>query len=741
MHTRRLHTEIIKTTVVLAFSLALVPDTHGAQTGEQRVCLTKLASAGRKVAKLAGKDVQHCFRDAGSAGLAPGVSAQACLGLDRKGRVAGAEKKVEKIEQQKCTTRPDFGYTDAENLGSAYRHGAIGVAIEMFGSDIDGAVQTDPFGRKCQERVSLHVTKLVDAALKVHDRCVRDGLESGDIDTRNELAACVSAIDADPKGKIEKALGRLEKDLAGICAPVDLQTAFPGACSSSSDPVDCLGERVRCQVCKMVTQANDVAPDCDTFDDGTVNGTCDTSYPQVFANLLVLPTRGEIYYVGGPGLGSNDYDGSSPVPLGGGVGPWEDFQPLASATSVACPGRGNVSNGTILCPGDEVVMRGAVYDHASGTSTIDVSGAPTEPIRFSAYPGETPVFQGPRAPGEDPDPANGDPVLRMAGAFTIVDGLKITGCDVTCMNMKDGTRHSILMNSTIEGGAEDGIKASHMRLALLLRNDFTAFLNEAIDHWGSQHTWLVENTFHDNDTSIPEIKPSTAVWTKGGSVNVHLARNVFEDLTVGAHALNLGGCCWTNWKDEGGLVQQGGSWVPQPVARQVRARDNVFTNIATDEAVPNPYAAALGVEGCFDCEATGSVMSNVEEAIGVHPTYDRCAPKNPEVSCTKSGIECDLDVDNCAQYEVFPQNVSITGTTIVGIPHSIGASRITTIKDVPTTWADYAIEIDHNDVCVAELPAEFRIVGRQPDIFTPAQWIDEGFDTSSTLTQHPSCTG
>ena len=84
----------------------------------------------------------------------------------------------------------------------------------------------------------------------------------------------------DDKGKIAKACdptsGKIPSTIDKKCSsPVNTSTAFP-VCETS-DPLTlaaCLDQKIECRVCLALNQADNLARDCDEFDDGVVNGSC-----------------------------------------------------------------------------------------------------------------------------------------------------------------------------------------------------------------------------------------------------------------------------------------------------------------------------------------------------------------------------------------------------------------------------------------------------------------------------------
>jgi hypothetical protein len=686
--------------------------------GPTASCLNEVGKGLERVAKMQGKEAARCVKNAGRGRLAPGESLQSCLGADSRSKVARQEVRLDSAISRRCSDRPPFGLTSAFWTASAARHGAIGTTLDLFGKDPNAAVRLDSIGAKCQRNITRDMAKLHDAMLAAVGFCRKAGVSAGTITSREELSSCLFEVDTDTRGRVARAQARLDKQLAGSCSGLDTSAVFPGACTAATDTGTCLAERTRCQVCKTIVDGHEVQAECDIFDDGLANLSCDVEVPQVFVNLRALPPTGREFHVAkSDPCASDGNDGLAATCTAGGVGPWKTLAPLISAGIGA---------------GDSVKFHTGTYTLGQSTAAIVMSGTPTEPVRFAAAAGEAVVFDGGwPAP---PVPGGVTPVLRMAAAYTIIAGLEITGCDMICVQMKEGAEHSIFADMRVEGGGEDGIKATHARGILIAESEFTAFHNEAIDVWGSQHFWIVDSDFHDNDTSWRE--PSSAVWAKGGSLDVHLTGNTFRNLEVGAHGLLLGGCCWTNWAAEGGLLLENGSWVAQPVARQVRASNNSFDAITLDYDEVSAWAGAIGVQGCVDCSIIGNEVRESEAAIGIHATSDRDAPCFASADCTTNPADC-----TCS-YSLYPQRLVVEENRVVGaVPSSWNSStaRLYNFFNYPGSAAqELSIAIDNNTYCVDE-PATVRVGGTSGMILDAADWQALGFDLNSTLSDEASC--
>jgi hypothetical protein len=91
------------------------------------------------------------------------------------------------------------------------------------------------------------------------------------------LAGCLAA---DPKGKLAAqcaASGALASKVLPACTAdaVDLAAAFPGCAEADAGAFAACAERAgRCRACVAFDAADALSTDCDSFDDGSANGSC-----------------------------------------------------------------------------------------------------------------------------------------------------------------------------------------------------------------------------------------------------------------------------------------------------------------------------------------------------------------------------------------------------------------------------------------------------------------------------------
>jgi hypothetical protein len=177
---------------------------------------------------------------------------------------------------------PDFGPTDAVTVNDAAIQLGIDVVGDIFGPDLDGALATsavDKDAASCQSRVVKSIARCQRTMLKAFNRCKKLGVKSAIIRTAADLEAC---IDANPRRVVERACDAMTgviatRVLPRYCIPrgVDLSDALPGCGVGEPENVSmCVEESIACRVCAALNQADDLALDCDLFDDGAANSSC-----------------------------------------------------------------------------------------------------------------------------------------------------------------------------------------------------------------------------------------------------------------------------------------------------------------------------------------------------------------------------------------------------------------------------------------------------------------------------------
>ena len=276
--------------MALATALAIAPATSDAQapTKDQQRCLNGLSKAAGKVAGTLYKEASRCVKSGTLGKLPMGTTAQQCLEDDLRGKVAKARSKVDKADTKSCQGAgvPPFGYTDADTVSDPHEGESIAFVSDQFDTDLDVTLAAnaalDPKAR-CGASLVKTLGKLDSTLHKEFDRCLKSEMKAGTITDLAGMAACVDAIATDARGKVAKAVAKVEKIVGVACPAGQLTTLFPptaGLCAAYGTAVDapgfasCEGFRSRCRVCRALEGAFGFQRGCDDFDNGAGDGTC-----------------------------------------------------------------------------------------------------------------------------------------------------------------------------------------------------------------------------------------------------------------------------------------------------------------------------------------------------------------------------------------------------------------------------------------------------------------------------------
>ncbi len=290
------------TAAISVLLMATVVGVFGQQTSGQQNCLNKLNKDGSGVAKAQGKENNGCLKGAGKGTLVG--SAQTCLTADAKGKVQKAKSKTTADETANCAPPPSFGYTSASTVNAQAQQREVDLMADVFGANMDPAVidcNSNKAGCKCQEKVLGDLEKLVDTKLKTFVNCKKAALKAG----ANSILAlndCINdggtsgSIAADTQGKIAKGVTKLGTDIGKACDTPGVTTgAFPGKCPTQTGTAlaTCLDEQAECRVCQALNDMDATFANCDLFDNGVADASCDSGIhptPTPTPSLTPTPT-------------------------------------------------------------------------------------------------------------------------------------------------------------------------------------------------------------------------------------------------------------------------------------------------------------------------------------------------------------------------------------------------------------------------------------------------------------------
>ncbi len=275
---------------ILALSLlAGAADVTAATTDEQK-CVNGLAKAAAKLVKTYEKEAASCLKAAQKGKLDTCENADACLGADRKGKVAKALTKLTTHELLKCRFDAPVWFDGGSDVSES--HGRLNPApsLKLFGpsfADAIAAVAGSKDGASCQAATQKSMAKLGATLFKEFLACTKAGLKDASIDSVVSLQACFDTLDLDAKGKIGKAVSKLAGAVSGKCASVDTDAVLPGTCAGELDAGACFAREARCRTCRLLNEIAGVERDCDTFDDGNSNDTCSLAEGRCNGSLLL----------------------------------------------------------------------------------------------------------------------------------------------------------------------------------------------------------------------------------------------------------------------------------------------------------------------------------------------------------------------------------------------------------------------------------------------------------------------
>ncbi len=266
---------------------------------DQVRCLNEINKAGAAVVKEQGKSNLSCVKNAARGkvqklGLPPQIqTAEACLTNDVGAKVDRRLAKLATKDDARClgtsSQRPEFAYTTAAQVAAVAPPSARGVARALFGEDLDLAVVTqgaDRNGAKCQAEVLKRANVLVDTLWKATLKGKKEALKGG----RNEnpppvasaaalRSALLDYLETAGARRIDQASSKLVGGTLARCGEVvtPIGALFPG-CDSVADPAavaDCAVAAARCQFCQSLEGFDELGLDCDSFDEGAVNASCE----------------------------------------------------------------------------------------------------------------------------------------------------------------------------------------------------------------------------------------------------------------------------------------------------------------------------------------------------------------------------------------------------------------------------------------------------------------------------------
>ncbi len=261
-------------------------------------CINKLNQAVTKLVKVQRADIRNCLRFAARNRLDDGMTAEACLVADIRGKVNKAFARTVRDEAQACNEdqMPDFAFAGAATVNRFAAGQELALFADVFGPDPDAVVAdagAEPLAAECQLLVVDLYGKILDKMLRGFRGCTKRGLKSGSIVDSGDLEnRCFAEVLDDRNRGIERAEAQFDFKVGTLCHGVDLAGSFPGECASAAAEdaaafAACARQHSLCRMCILLNAANAILGPCDEFDDGSVNGTCVD--PALCGNGLLEP--------------------------------------------------------------------------------------------------------------------------------------------------------------------------------------------------------------------------------------------------------------------------------------------------------------------------------------------------------------------------------------------------------------------------------------------------------------------
>ena len=240
-------------------------------------CVTFVLRRAGGVAKAQAKLVEKCVREAAKERE---PFPQVCVVLDEANKVDVAERRLEREEAKRCPAAPAWGIAASETVAEAARAMVLDTVADLLGENLNLSIveaADDRQAARCQGAVLKATQQLLEKQVKVFAGCLKTGLAGrrvAPIRSPDAAARCLDALDADDRGRLAKAMTKIERMLAKRCRNLGTDWTFPGRCGAATDFTACVRDRSDCRVCLGLNAMAGLGADCDAFDDGSVNLSC-----------------------------------------------------------------------------------------------------------------------------------------------------------------------------------------------------------------------------------------------------------------------------------------------------------------------------------------------------------------------------------------------------------------------------------------------------------------------------------
>lgn len=247
---------------------------------DEEKCLTAYSKNLGKIGKVHSKIVKSCTNRF-AAGTLVGQSPEACMASDPKGKVTKtAVKSVQKVARQCGGSFPSYGTGEVSATVGRTVLTQFNVMHGSIGPNLNVNLIPQVNVARCQAKVTAAILRCQETRHNEYAKCQKRGIRNGRItDLASMETVCLGTgfePQPDPNGRLaEHCSGRIFDAVAIHCQGIDLAQAF-ASCNSNSVPgvATCLTRGTACQLCRMLNDTTGFDRDCDHFDDGVDNGSC-----------------------------------------------------------------------------------------------------------------------------------------------------------------------------------------------------------------------------------------------------------------------------------------------------------------------------------------------------------------------------------------------------------------------------------------------------------------------------------
>jgi len=257
--------------ILRLFLLLLIASSAGAapQDQAQQKCIQGFEKGAAKLSKAAGRLALKCVQN----GAKKGESVVACLDTDPIGKQRNADEKLDGSEQKLCSgTSAEFGISDAGLASDGIVASRDAWLRDLLTPDMDAGTAVEPEAARCQAEATKRLGKLQEAHWKGALSGAKEALKNGAASAGEFEGAVLARLLSDPK--IARAETKLRDKVGARCAGVEFGDVTPGLCFFHLDVPGCMAASAACEFCSAWNSTTDGTLDCELYDDGESNGSC-----------------------------------------------------------------------------------------------------------------------------------------------------------------------------------------------------------------------------------------------------------------------------------------------------------------------------------------------------------------------------------------------------------------------------------------------------------------------------------